>query len=75
MSLLELKAHLMQTRVATLGGLAQHFCCDPEVLRCMLGHWVRKGCLKQFTKMPGCGKKCVACKVIDYEIYEWKEKE
>ncbi len=71
MSLLEIKQHLLQTRVSTLGNLAQHFKCDPELMRCMLGHWVRKGCLRQFFKTTACGSGCLNCKVDDYEIYEW----
>lgn len=71
MSLIELKQHLMETRVATLGSLAQHFHCDPEFLRSMLTHWVRKGCVRQLSKTPACGKRCSECSVVDYEIYEW----
>ena len=73
MSLLELKQHLMQTKVTTLGGIAQHFHCDPELMRSMLSHWVRKGCLRQFSKTPACGKRCADCSVLDYEIYEWNQ--
>ena len=71
MSLLELKQHLMQTRVSTLGNIAAHFHCDPELVRSMLKHWVRKGCLRQFSKKAFCGKSCTECKVTDVEIYEW----
>lgn len=71
MNLIELKQHFLETRVNTLGNLAQHFHCDPELLRCMLGHWVRKGRLRQFFKTPACGKRCTNCAADDYEIYEW----
>jgi hypothetical protein len=72
MSLLELKQHLMQSKITTLGNLAQYFHCDdPELLRSMLRHWVRKGCLRQFTKTPACGTRCAQCSDLDYEIYEW----
>lgn len=71
MSLLELKQHLMQARVCSLGTIAQHFRCDPELMRNMLSHWVRKGCVRQFSKTPSCGKRCGSCGVENYEIYEW----
>lgn len=71
MGLLELKQHLIQAKIASLGSMAAHFRCDPIFLRSMLAHWVRKGCLRQFSKTPACGKRCVNCDVSEYEIYEW----
>ena len=71
MSLLEMKEHLMQVRVATLGSIAQHFHSDPELIRNMMGHWVRKGCVRQFSKTPSCGEQCVQCSGVEHEIYEW----
>ncbi len=70
MSLLELKQHLMQSKVTTLGKIAAHFHRDPELIRAMLGHWLRKGCLRLF-KTGACGVTCSNCRVSDEEIYEW----
>lgn len=71
MSLLDLKQHLTQVKMASLGSIAEHFHCDAELMRNMLSHWVRKGCLRHFTKTAGCAKHCAKCAVADYEIYEW----
>jgi hypothetical protein len=58
-------------RISNLGGIAQHFHCEVELMRQMLRHWVRKGCVRQFAKTPGCQDKCGHCSVAEYEIYEW----
>lgn len=71
MSLLAVKQHLQQIKIASLGRIAEYFQSDVDLMRQMLGHWVRKGCVKRFTKTPGCGKKCEQCSVVEYEIYEW----
>ena len=71
MSLLDVKQHLIQVKITSLGSIAQHFHCDAELMRNMLGHWVRKGCVRQFSKTPGCGERCGKCNVLEYEIYEW----
>lgn len=71
MSLLAVKQHLQQVKIASLGRIAEHFQSDAELMRHMLGHWVRKGCVRQFTKTPGCGKHCAQCGTKEYEIYEW----
>jgi putative ferrous iron transport protein C len=74
MSLLAVKQHLQQVKMASLGRIAEYFQSDAELMRQMLGHWIRKGCVKQFTKTPGCGKQCGQCSVAEYEIYEWIER-
>ncbi len=73
MSLLALKQHLQEVKMASLGKIAEHFKCDADLMRDMLKHWVRKGCVRQFSKTPGCGKQCGQCKISEYEIYEWCE--
>ena len=71
MSLLDIKHHMMQVKIATLSSLCLLFNRDAETLRCMLQHWVRKGCLKQCTKKLACGSKCFKCPTAATEIYEW----
>lgn len=71
MTLLEIKQHMMQVKMATLGNLCHLFHTDAETLRCLLAHWIRKGNIRQCTKTPACGSKCVKCPEASTEIYEW----
>ena len=73
MSLLDIKNHMMQVKVATLGSLCNLFNADPEMVRCMLKHWVTKGKIRQCVKKPACGSKCFKCPSTTTEIYEWME--
>src|SRR6266513_1771445 len=50
MTLLAMKQHLQQVKIATLGNIAQTMHTEPDLARDMLKHWVRKGCIRQFTK-------------------------
>lgn len=71
MSLLDIKNYLMQVKMASLSSLCVYFHCDQEVLRGMLAHWVRKGCVRQCLKTAACGTQCTQCPVSATEIYEW----
>lgn len=71
MGLLELKKYLMQVKISSLSSLCTYFNCDSESARGMLGHWIRKGCVRMCTKTPACGTKCVQCSPLKTEIYEW----
>ena len=71
MNLLELKNYLQQVKIASLAKICAHFNCDSDLLRNMMGHWLRKGCIRQFTQSPGCGKTCMKCVPPTVEIYEW----
>lgn len=71
MSLLDIKKHMMQVRIATLSSLCILFNTEAETLRQMLNHWVRKGHMRQCTKKPACGSQCFKCPTAATEIYEW----
>lgn len=71
MSLLEIKSYLMRVKMASLSSLCTYFNCDSELLRNMLGHWIRKGCVRKCEKKQGCGTKCTQCPVAATEMYEW----
>ncbi|HLB57660.1 MAG TPA: FeoC-like transcriptional regulator [Gammaproteobacteria bacterium] len=71
MSLLDIKTYLMQVKIASLSSLCIYFNCDSELLRKMLCHWMRKGCIRQFSKTDACGGKCAKCPSALTEIYEW----
>lgn len=71
MSLIEIKNHLMQVKIATLGSLCAIFKADPDMLRTMLQHWVNKGKVRKCMKKNACGSKCFKCPTLDTEFYEW----
>lgn len=71
MSLLAIKQHMMQVKLATLGSLCTLFNTDPDTIRCMLQHFIKKGRIKKCMKEPACGSKCFKCPTLMTEIYEW----
>jgi putative ferrous iron transport protein C len=71
MTLLDIKNHMIQVKAATLASLCNLFNKDPETLRCMLAHWIKKGKIRQCTKKPACGSQCFKCPASSTEIYEW----
>jgi putative ferrous iron transport protein C len=71
MNLLEIKRYLMEVKISSLAKICEHFKCDAEVLRNMMMHWMRKGCIRKFTPEAGCGKTCMKCVPQKVEIYEW----
>lgn len=71
MSLIDIKRYMMQVKVASLSSLSLVFNTDPETLRCMLSHWIRKGKVRQCLKTPACGSKCFKCPSATTEMYEW----
>lgn len=71
MTLMEIKQHMMRVKIATLGNLCQLFNAEPETLRCLLQHWMRKGKIRQCLKKPACGSKCFKCETLFTEMYEW----
>ncbi len=71
MNLLDIKSYLMKVKVASLSHLCVYFNCDSELLRNMMCHWTRKGCIRKMTKTPECGGGCNKCSPVVTEIYEW----
>lgn len=72
MSLLDIKNYLMQVKMASITTLCARFNCDSDVLRNMMSHWMRKGCIRRFIPSSGCGKTCGKCATPPtLEIYEW----
>ena len=71
MSLMEIKKYLMQVRITSLSSICVYFNAEPALLRQMLSHWIRKGCVRQCAKTPACGTSCGKCSPALTEIYEW----
>ncbi|AAO91259.1 FeoC-like transcriptional regulator [Coxiella burnetii] len=71
--LLSIKAFLKERQSANLQELSLHFCKQPETMRCLLAHWIRKGKIRCQEKPAGCGTKCQRCQPQFVEIYRWVE--
>lgn len=71
MSLVAIKNHMTQVKMATLSSLCSLFGTDPVTMRCFLSHWMQKGKIRQCQKKPACGTKCFQCPAASLEWYEW----
>ena len=71
MNLVEIKHYLMRVKISSLAGLCAYFKAEPDNLRQLLNHWLRKGCVKQCMQTPACGTACGKCAPAKTEIYEW----
>ncbi len=72
LTLQELKAYLRENRAASLFELTIHFNADPDSVRDMLEHWIRKNNVRKTQKSSGCNK-CCQCNPLTTEVYEWIE--
>ena len=72
MSLIQLKNHLEANRWANLKHLTQLFNVEPDILRDMLSHLVRKGWVTGGPKTRRCGEACQRCSPLLTEIYQWR---
>lgn len=73
MILSELKNILQQRKAANLFELTHYLKAEPDAVRGMLAHWIRKGYVRRCKQLPGCGTKCGKCSPLLTEIYEWIE--
>lgn len=71
MILSDLRDYLRQRGQASLQDMALHFDADPEALRGMLEHWIRKGKVTRQTAKASCGDSCTQCDPATVEIYVW----
>lgn len=74
MNLVGIKNYLQEVKIASITTLSAQFNCDADVLRNMMTHWLRKGCIRRFVQPSACGKTCGKCSTPPVlEIYEWVE--
>lgn len=68
----EVKRYMLERKVAPLQDIALHFDMEPDAVRGLLAHWVRKGKVRMH-KDDGCssGGCCGDCGVPAKEVYEW----
>lgn len=72
MTLSALKNYLSERKIVPLNDIAVHFDSDPDALRGMLDHWIRKGRVRLHQE-EGCQAKCCGgCSSHgSKEFYEW----
>jgi len=71
--LLAVKNYIKAHQLVSLQHLALHFKRDPDTMRQMLGHWLRKGVICKTLKSANCGVKCSACQSSVTEMYFWSD--
>lgn len=69
LTLLEVKAFLLERRTASLSDIVIHFDTTPDAARQVLGHWLAKGKVRQ--QDSGTCKAGCSCSQRPDEIYEW----
>ncbi|MRI34477.1 sugar metabolism transcriptional regulator [Endozoicomonas sp. OPT23] len=70
MLLVRLKDYIASQGLCSLAEISQHFRSDPDAVRGMLQHWLRKGLIA--CEQSGCQKGCVSCAPEQLEIYRWQ---
>nr|VFJ88655.1 MAG: FeoC like transcriptional regulator [Candidatus Kentron sp. LFY] len=71
MILSELGEYLRANGQAAIIDMAYHFDIEPDAVRGMLEHWVRKGKVRKLPEGTTCGDGCHRCAPESLEIYEW----
>lgn len=72
-SLLTIRDYIQAKRVCSLKALSMHFDKEPELMRCLLQHWVRKGVVRCQKKHVGCISHCTRCDPSLVELYIWQD--
>ncbi|TJZ78919.1 FeoC-like transcriptional regulator [Chitiniphilus eburneus] len=70
----DIRQYLRERGQASLADLAARFDSDPEMVRGVIAHWIRKG---KVTEIGGgdCGKSCCACGTTASTAYRWQEQD
>ena len=73
MILSDIKGYLQAHRQASLRDIALHFDANPEAVRGMLEHWIRKGRVEKQRVNAACQSVCTQCDPGEAEIYIWRD--
>nr|VFK51115.1 MAG: FeoC like transcriptional regulator [Candidatus Kentron sp. TUN]VFK52538.1 MAG: FeoC like transcriptional regulator [Candidatus Kentron sp. TUN]VFK52858.1 MAG: FeoC like transcriptional regulator [Candidatus Kentron sp. TUN] len=71
MILSELREYLRLNGRAAVVDMAYHFDIEPDAVRGMLEHWIRKGKVRKLPEGAICGNNCDKCAPGTAGIYEW----
>lgn len=73
MILSEIRDYLRSNGQAAVIDMAWHFDVEPDAIRGMLEHWIRKGKVEKLPDGTGCDGGCHMCDPESVEIYQWVE--
>ena len=68
--LMAIKSYLAGRGPASLSEIAVSLSADPDAIRPMLDHWMRKGKIQRVGTAARCHG-CTTCAPADLEFYEW----
>jgi putative ferrous iron transport protein C len=68
--LMDIKGYLADRGPASLSEIAAKLSTDPDAIRPMLDHWMRKGKVRRSGTATRCHG-CTSCAPADVEFYEW----
>ena len=71
MILSDIKKYLVMHRRVVLADLVNHFDVEPDAMRGMVDHWIRKGRVRKLQAASACGATCCKCDPTLTELYEW----
>lgn len=72
LSLVNLKALIIEKNTVNLSSLAKNFQEDPVLIQQMLAYFIKKGQLVEKRLTPHCGTSCQSCPVSDTVVYQWQ---
>ncbi len=68
----EVKRYLSERKIAPLNDIALHFDMQPDAVRGLLEHWIRKGKVRRFADNSCEDNCCGGCSENGHkEVYEW----
>jgi hypothetical protein len=73
MLLVDLRNYIATRGRVSMRDLSLHFQIEPEAVRGMLEHWIRKGKVSRDAACPPCGSGCCNCATDLTEFYLWHE--
>ncbi|GLS06204.1 hypothetical protein GCM10007860_33740 [Chitiniphilus shinanonensis] len=68
----DIRQYLRERGQASLADLAAHFDAEPDAVRDVIAHWVRKGRVSEIGG-ASCGKSCCGCGTTASVAYRWHE--
>lgn len=69
--LVKVRSYLSERGRVSLRDLVWHFQVEPDAMRGMLEHWIRKGKIIREASCPPCGSGCCQCPSDLTEFYSW----
>ncbi|KPJ68119.1 MAG: hypothetical protein AMJ43_01575 [Coxiella sp. DG_40] len=73
MILSELREYVREHHVVNMYDLVIHFDTDADTIRDMLNVLIRKGQVRKVQDSDVLCRKCVQCRLLAAELYEWVE--